>query len=92
MGEGVYLLVSYFQEAELYHVCCCPGGCPVLPKSSVGGTTEFDKKGNPHGLKSSESGGRKSVHMSTQHFNESQGNVTGEAWGQNICRLSLEFP
>lgn len=66
-------------EAELYHICCCPGGCPVLPRETVLPGDNVLPTSSSALSSSSSLPGKLNISLSRnmrQHNNESQGNYT----------------
>ena len=39
---------NMFQEAELYHICCCPGGCPEDGAKNRTVLQGVERKDNKH--------------------------------------------
>lgn len=64
-------------EAELYHICCCPGACPVVPDSPDSQNTRlFSNTTKRQGTKGGRAREANSTHVKVEYTSESQGNKT----------------
>ena len=79
LRPGIHVTINLiFQEAELYHICCCPGACPVMPDSAMT-ETQLTKAGRAV----AGNGTHVKVEYTTHN---SQGNNTGGNIQYNIMK------
>lgn len=69
-----------FMEAELYHICCCPGGCPVAPDLPNSRTSKlFSGWTARPGTKGGRATDGNGTHVKVEYTSGSQGNNTDKS-------------